>query len=282
MFELLKACTGFLTPIFLILSPVLSYSDQAMSMHRNKTSAGFSLDIPLIMLVASLMRIFYWPGARFDTSLLIQAFIMVGMQVVLLKIALDHRPPPSNKGGETGVPFAGAHDAGFTGLQRPYNFWQWRSPKPYWQFLVCLLAGLTACELLLRPLPGVYSAYSVLIGYLGLSVEAVLPLPQVVANARTKSTRGFRPSVLASWLAGDVMKMFWFFTATSTIPWAFKLCAMFQAVCDSLLAAQYLSYAQADTVIKGHPVELGEVAGGFGRGAEDGKGALSFGDRRTP
>lgn len=113
-------------------------------------------------------------------------------------------------------------------------------------------------------------------------MEAVLPLPQVVANARTKSTRGFRPSVLASWLAGDVMKMFWFFTATSTIPWAFKLCAMFQAVCDSLLAAQYLSYARAGTVIKGHPVEMGEVSGGFGRGAEDGKGALSFGDRRTP
>lgn len=62
MFELLKACTGFLTPIFLVLSPVLSYSDQAMSMHRNKTSAGFSLDIPLIMLVASLMR--FGPPAR--------------------------------------------------------------------------------------------------------------------------------------------------------------------------------------------------------------------------
>lgn len=72
-------------------------------------------------------RIFYWPGARFDSSLLIQSLIMVGMQIALLKIALDHRPAPSNKGGEAGLPFA-APEGLFA--QRPYNFWQWRSPKP--------------------------------------------------------------------------------------------------------------------------------------------------------
>lgn len=157
--SLLATCVGYLTPIFIILSPVLSYGDQAVSMHRKKSSAGFSLDIPLIMLIASLFRcvwllscfgaewprallsdgsgtrlmqkmdnrIFYWPGARFDSSLLLQSLIMVGMQLALLKIALDHRPPPSNKGGEAGLPFA-APEGLFT--QRPYNFWQWRSPKP--------------------------------------------------------------------------------------------------------------------------------------------------------
>lgn len=48
--------TGYLAPVFLVLSPVISYSDQAISMHRNKSSAGFSLDIPLIMLVSSLLK----------------------------------------------------------------------------------------------------------------------------------------------------------------------------------------------------------------------------------
>jgi hypothetical protein len=48
--------TGILAPFFIIASPVLSYSDQALSMQRNKSSAGFSLDIPLIMLVASFLR----------------------------------------------------------------------------------------------------------------------------------------------------------------------------------------------------------------------------------
>lgn len=125
-------------------------------MHRNKSSAGFSLDIPLIMLVASLFRycysservvrnsvnaianaslltlkrIFYYPGARFDSALLVQSFLMVIMQLLLLKIALDHRPGPASKGGDAALPFAGASKDGFFERRRPYQFWQWRSPRP--------------------------------------------------------------------------------------------------------------------------------------------------------
>lgn len=54
---LITETTAVLAPIFIILSPIISYSDQAISMHRKKTSAGFSLDIPLIMLVASLLKL---------------------------------------------------------------------------------------------------------------------------------------------------------------------------------------------------------------------------------
>lgn len=52
----LSACAGYIAPFFIVVSPILSYGDQALSMHRNKSSAGFSLDIPLIMLIASFFR----------------------------------------------------------------------------------------------------------------------------------------------------------------------------------------------------------------------------------
>ncbi|KAL1839061.1 hypothetical protein VTJ49DRAFT_1891 [Mycothermus thermophilus] len=231
----LTTLSGWITPAFLVLSPILSYSDQAYSMYRTRSSAGFSLDIPLIMLVASLLRIFYYPGAKFDRALLVQSFVMVAMQVILLKIGLDHRPPPYSKGGDAAMPFARVHET-----RRPFNFWQWRSPKPYWQFLVSLFMGLCLCEFLLAPLPWIYSSYSPLIGFIGLGVEAVLPIPQILANMRSQSCKGFRVSVLASWLVGDAMKMFWFFTSKTTIPWAFKVCGMFQACCDSFLGIQYV------------------------------------------
>jgi hypothetical protein len=48
--------TGFVAPIFIIISPITSYADQTYAIHRTKSSAGFSLDIPLIMLVASILR----------------------------------------------------------------------------------------------------------------------------------------------------------------------------------------------------------------------------------
>lgn len=79
----------------------------------------------------AMCRIFYWPGARFDASLLVQSLIMVAVQTVLLKTALDHRPLPATKGGEGSVPFSGLDRDGALSIQRPYNFWQWRSHKPY-------------------------------------------------------------------------------------------------------------------------------------------------------
>ncbi|KAK8012689.1 PQ-loop repeat-containing protein 1 [Apiospora marii] len=245
MGNVLTTITGFAAPVFLILSPILSYADQAISMQRKRSSAGFSLDIPLIMLVASICRVFYWPGARYDTALLIQSFCNIFMQVILLKIALDHRPAHSSKGGEAAVPFAGTQD-GHSGFQRPYGFWQWRSHRPYWQSLLYFFIGLTVLELLLAPFSGIYPAYSSFIGYVGLSVEATLPIPQLLANARTRTSKGLRVSVLASWIIGDMMKMFWFFTSTTEIPWSFKICGMFQAGCDLLLGVQYLMWGNGE------------------------------------
>lgn len=42
------------------------------------------------------------------------------------------------------------------------------------------------------------------------------------------------------------MKMFWFFSATSEIPWAFKLCGIFQMCCDFFLGVQYWIYGEGD------------------------------------
>jgi len=208
------------------------------------------------MLVASLLRVFYYPGAKFDISLLIQSFIMIAIQLVLLKVALDHRPSPSSKGGEASIPFVGAREGEF-GVSRPYNFWQWRSPKPYWQFLLYLFIGLVCFELLLSPIPSLYSLYSASLGIIGLSIEATLPLPQIIANFRAQSCKGFRLSVLASWIAGDIMKMFWFFTATSEIPWTFKLCGIFQMCCDLFLGGQYWVYGdKGEPVIKDHEMAM--------------------------
>jgi len=259
MGALLSLLTGYIAPLFIIISPITSYADQTWSIHRNKSSAGFSLDIPLIMLVASFMRVFYYPGARYDRSLLLQSFIMIGIQLVLLKVSLNHRPPHSSKGGESSLPFAGSRE-GELGISRPYNFWQWRSPKPYWQFLLYLFIILTALELFFSPSPSLYATYSAFIGYLGLSIEAILPLPQILANNKTRSCKGFRLSVLASWIAGDVFKMFWFFTATTPIPWSFKMCGIFQMGCDFFLGFQYWVYGDGSkAVLRDSPdVELKE------------------------
>jgi solute carrier family 66, member 2 len=107
---------------------------------------------------------------------------------------------------------------------------------------------------MLAPIRPIYGLYSVTIGYIGLSVEATLPIPQIMANMRSRSCKGFRFSVLAFWLMGDAMKMFWFFTSPTEIPWAFKLCGIFQALCDAFLGLQYLLYGNGDIPVKQYPI----------------------------
>lgn len=53
---------------------------------------------------------------------------MVLVQGILLKIALDNRPQAGVRDGIEHVPFSGP--AGTT-FKRPYDFWQWRSSRPY-------------------------------------------------------------------------------------------------------------------------------------------------------
>lgn len=50
------------------------------------------------------------------------------------------------------------------------------------------------------------------------------------------------------------MKMFWFFTSANEIPWAFKLCGIFQAACDVFLGVQYMIYGNGDSSSKDYPM----------------------------
>ena len=157
--------------------------------------------------------------------------------------------------------------------------------RRYWQFLLYLFIGLVICELLLSPMPSIYMTYSSIIGYVGLSVEATLPLPQIYSNHQSRSCKGFRVSVLASWIAGDAMKMFWFFTATSEIPWAFKLCGIFQACCDLFLGVQYYWYGNGPESrggIKDHLNPMANMSPMSGGTHGIGFGHLDDMLRRTP
>ena len=176
---------------------------------------------------------YYWFGAHFSTSLLLQALLMIAVHLLLLHVALTHRPPPSHH-----QPFAHASSSS---SPRPYNFWQWRSPRPYWQFLSYFTATLLVLHLLLTR-TSLFIPYTSLLGYVALAIEATLPLPQLLANYRRRGCKGFRVSVIVNWIIGDTFKMWFFFASGSGeggVPIAFKICGVFQALCDLGLGAQF-------------------------------------------
>ena len=162
------------------------------------------------------------------------------MQSILLQVALTHRPPLQIQH----TPFTStAARIGNILEERPYQFWQWRSPKPYWQFLAYFTALLLGGQVVF----GKTETYSDILGYIALAIEATLPLPQIMANQRRRCCKGFRVSVLANWLVGDAFKMVFFFTkGHGEVPWAFKICGIFQACCDMYLGVQYYMFGEGD------------------------------------
>lgn len=198
-------------------------------------------------------RVFFWFGEHYDLSLLFQALLMIAVQTLLLHVALLHRPGNA-MAQELSKPFSTVEDNVFA--YRPYNFWRWRLSRSYWQFLSYFALCLASLQLLV----GDWKLYVKTIGYVALAIEATLPLPQMVSNQRCKSCKGFRLSVLANWILGDAMKMCFFFMSETDIPWAFKLCGMFQAACDLYLGVQYWQFGEGQGH---HPATLDEI--GMGR-----------------
>lgn len=194
--------------------------------------------------------------------------------MTLLKVALDNRPA-----------WRGERPFAETGQGRPLDFWRWKAQRPYvyqadslqaqgsynlldkhgekeegfgerriltnyalyryWEYLIFLALTLLIFHGLLQPDGS--SLYTKAIGYLGLTIEATLALPQLQANYRARSCKGFRVSVLANWLFGDLMKMGYFFASEpGKVPWAFKMCGIFQACCDACLGIQYWMYGEGE------------------------------------
>jgi hypothetical protein len=60
---------------------------------------------------------------------------MILVQIVLLKVALDNRPPSGMRDGLEHAPFSAYSREGIVQQilsgKRPYQFWQWPTPRPY-------------------------------------------------------------------------------------------------------------------------------------------------------
>ncbi|KAF0391996.1 PQ-loop protein [Gigaspora margarita] len=158
--------------ILMTFGPVLGYIDQIMKFRATKSSFGFSLDTPGILLISSIIRVFFWIGKRFDIVLLYQSIVMIIVQIWLLYECIRYR-----------IPTLSIHN-------RKRWFWNWRSFRPYMACLIVLLGHL----IFFSNFFGDQVWFIELLGYLALGIECTLPMPQAIQNYKNKSVSGFRYS----------------------------------------------------------------------------------------
>lgn len=263
------------------LTPLYTYGTACWGIYRKQLSVGFSIDICATMLMASVLRILYYFISPYEVSLLRQSFVMVAVQCVLLKVALKYRPVnydpellhelPSLSEKIALIPklslslyqfdnckfyhFLGSvvyqYVSIFTGhvvrlfdvyYKRPFCFWQWVDESLYWNYLVMFSLLFSVVTLVFL---GV-AAYGSFIGTLGLLIELLLPLPQILILQRLQTVANFRVVLLFAWLGGDCLKLSYLFFGTDNVLGIFIFAGLFQMCLDFVILFQYLHYLKLD------------------------------------
>ncbi|PAV72820.1 hypothetical protein WR25_18998 [Diploscapter pachys] len=73
---------------FIIVGGAIPYVFQYTEIHHRKNAQGFSLFVCLALCVANILRILFWFGKRFDTTLLIQSVVMFICMLLMLEIVV--------------------------------------------------------------------------------------------------------------------------------------------------------------------------------------------------
>ncbi|EDK40707.2 hypothetical protein PGUG_04805 [Meyerozyma guilliermondii ATCC 6260] len=126
--------------------------------------------------------------------------------------------------------------------RRPYCFWQWVEEAKYWQYV----GFFTAIFSILTMIFSHSLRYATGIGILGLFIESLLPLPQILLLQRLRSIRNFKVVLLLSWLGGDVTKITYLVYGARNTSIIFVLAGLFQMGLDLIIAYQYLHYKKQD------------------------------------
>ncbi|RKP09839.1 PQ loop repeat-domain-containing protein [Thamnocephalis sphaerospora] len=204
----------------MVIAPAAAYIDQYTVMRRTGSARGFSSAICGVLLVANILRVFFWIGRRFDDALLCQSVVMMGTQLVLLHLCLRCR----------------AFDEPNGAWMRERSLWRWPLFEDYVSFLTKLSVGLALLQLFL----GQQEWYVETIGFLSVGIEAALPVPQAISNYQRKSVEGFSPVVLLSWFGGDLFKTIYYYATGA--PLQFLICGIFQLAVDCFILGQTLAY----------------------------------------
>jgi solute carrier family 66, member 2 len=227
--------------MFMIVGPAASFLIQISKIKQTNSSEGFSKIVILILLLANILRIFFWVGKRFTVVLLFQSIIMIIIQLYLLYICLIYsnayksfRQITKDAKGECKASiykFSPPH------LSKLSEFWQWIHLSDYMYFLVLLIIVVSVFSKMI----GYDNIYYVeFLGSLATGIEALIGIPQVIANFLEQSTGSLSIGMILFWLFGDSFKTAYF--VINNQPSQFLYCGTFQLITDFIIVFQIIYY----------------------------------------
>ena len=250
-----------LLDVLMIVSPNIGFVAQILKFRQVKSSEGFSKLLSLILLIANILRIFFWIGKQFSIVLLYQSILSIIMQIILLRECLRLSPEFAEHYKKTDK-----QTFSFSALKQKdniykhisiynmKNFWNW----PYLINYIFILSSFTVVLLILSHTIGFNNkTYIELLGMLSAGIEACIGIPQVISNYNNKNTETISLVMLITWALGDSFKSIYFFKTSA--PFQLLLCGVFQLFIDFVLVGQLILYSknnlEFDILIKNDDID---------------------------
>lgn len=223
---------SWLASCVMVFGGAVPYIPQYQEIQRTNNVEGFSTRVCLVLLIANILRIFFWVGKQFEMPLLLQSVVMIFTMLAMLHLCCAIQS--SNR-----VTTKLHH---ITDLNFRY-FWSWSSFEDY--LIFCFAFTLLCAFITFFFLDWVLFVEA--LGSLAVMFEAMLGLPQLLQNYNNRSTRGMSVKMVLLWTAGDIFKTTYFVINES--PVQFVVCGAVQIMIDIAILLQVGYYGQ-DSRIK--------------------------------
>uniref|UniRef100_A0A671UZC9 Solute carrier family 66 member 2 n=1 Tax=Sparus aurata TaxID=8175 RepID=A0A671UZC9_SPAAU len=229
---------SWLASCVMVFGGALPYVPQYQEIQRSSNSDGFSTRVCLVLLIANILRIFFWIGKQFELTLLLQSVVMIITMFAMLhlccmvqntnRVSTKQHRLSGNQCDKTVILIVNLHllrSLPSPDLDLRY-FWKWSAFEDY--LLFCFGFTVLCAVITLLLLDSVVFVET--LGSLAVMFEAMLGLPQLLQNFHNRSTKGMSVKMVLLWTAGDVFKTTYFVMNES--PTQFWICGSVQILID--------------------------------------------------
>ena len=70
------------------VAPLIGYYSQYSLMKETRSVGTFSIDVCAILIFANILRIAFWFSKGFANNLLVQSFLVIGFQILILDLCV--------------------------------------------------------------------------------------------------------------------------------------------------------------------------------------------------
>ena len=165
--------------LIIIFIPSIGYFFQALKFKQTKSTRGFAKLLCFLLLIANILRCFFWLGKKFNIALLFQSIVVIISQIYLIHIYFKYQDELPIKIEKSFSQYI----INWKETLSPYHIWNWNDEIEYYKFtfcfsfifyIICYLVGFNN------------EKFFDIIGIMSVFCETFIELPQIRENCINK------------------------------------------------------------------------------------------------